>query len=574
MTRDDTESRPLDLSDLRDAETLGRAWDTWLTDDLEPTRHAISQTLSPGIAATVEAIYDRDDTPGPSPAFRRGLRRELLSVHDALRLGAHSGEETVWMQDAIPSAPAAISPPPPPIEIRPNGKRKRPSRPDRRWWPVVEFAAAMIVVGTLFGVTFGNARIAEFFRDHNAGNLASDGDGSSTKGSLVESWPNAIRDNLNIGLRPDRMVAADGYVAVVSSENQTRAISLSVFNAADGVRIWTADKLSEGINDGAQGRDSAPVIADGRVFFMNRAGFLYIFDIEAYPGTGGLLFAQPLPFSATASELVVLDGMVYAVGGDARGEGVIGSSLPDLAEVDGSLFMTGVASDILVGVDVESRMMTTFQAATWPIDPNLGTNALWRFDPESGVVTDWVQDWNLLATHVAGLGDGRLAVMYVSPDGASNVVSIRDTDNPHEELSAFKSDQALHGEGTVVGDAIVLTIADPESSLAMYAFNGRDGERPRLDWDYINPQGKPDPVIGGESAIVVSDADMVRIYDPKTGDVLGQTRMGPDIGEVTAIDVEGSMVFLSFEDGSVAGFTLVAGEPSPLPARDPTPAST
>jgi len=571
VTRDDTESHPLDIRDLRDAETLGRAWDIWLKDDLEPTRHAISQTLSPGVAAVVEDIYDRDDTPGPSPAFRRGLRRELLSVHDALRLGPATGPETVWPQNAVPSAAATISSPLPPIEISPSGKRKRPSRPDRRWWPAVEFAAAMIVVAALFGVTFGNARIAEFFRDHNAGNVASSGDESLTRGSLVESWPNEIRDDLGLGLRPDRIAAADGYVAVVSSENQTRAISLSLFNASDGVRIWTARDVSEGIDEGAQGRDSAPVIADGRLYFMNRAGFLYIFDIEAYPGPGGLIYSQPLPFAATESDLVVLDGMVYVVGTDARGEGAIGSYLPDLAEVDGSLFMTGVASDILVGVDVESGMIM-HQAATWPIDPTLGTNALWRFDPESGLIADWVQDANLLATHVAGLRDGRLAVTYVSPDGSSNVVSIRDTDNPHEELSAFKSDQTLHGEGIVVGDTIVLTVSDPESSLAMFAFNGRNAERPRLDWDYANQQDKPDPVIGGETAIVVSDSDMVRIYDPESGEILGQTQIGSDIGEVTAIDVEDSMVFLSFENGSVAGFTLVAGDPSPLPARGPTPA--
>lgn len=574
MTRDDTESRPLDLSDLRDAETLGRAWDTWLTDDLEPTRHAISQTLADGVAATVEDIYDRDYSPGPSPAFRRGLRRELLNVHDALRLGAASGAETAWASNAVTSAPATISPPLPPIEIRPRGKRKRPSRPDRGGWPAVEFAAAMIVFAALFGVTFGNARIAEFFRDHNAGNVASNGDGSSTQGSLVESWSNEVRDDLDLGLRPDRIVAADGYVAVVSSQNQAQAISLSLFNASDGVRIWTARDVSEGIYEGAQGRDSAPVIADGRLFFMNRAGFLYIFDIEAYPGADGLLFSQPLPFSATESELIVLDGIVYAVGFDARSGGDIGPYLPDLAEADGSLFMTGGTSDILVGVDVESGIMTTHQAATWPIDSSLGTNPLWRFDPESGLIADWAQDWNLLATHVASLGDGRLAVTYRSPDGASNVVSIRDTDNIHEELSAFKSDQTLHGEGIVVGDTIVLTVSDPESSLAIYAFDGHDAARPRLAWDYVNPQGKPDPVIGGESAIVVSDADMVRIYDPESGETIGQTQIDSDIGEVTAIDVEDSMVFLSFEDGSVAGFTLVASDPSPLPARGPTPAST
>lgn len=559
MTPDPTESRPLDLSDLREADTLGRAWDAWLHDDLEPTRHAISQGLPPGLAATVEDIYDRDDTLGPSAAFRRGMRRDLLHLHDALRLGAAAGVEPALAPPAVP--PALVSVSSPPVAIRPGGRRRRPSRPARRWWPALEFAAAMIVVAALFGVTFGNARIAEFFRDARSGNFASNGDGSSRPVSLATGWTAAIRDTYEVGLRPEHIVVADGFVAVVSGEPLSRMITLSVFNAADGVRIWTAD-VNNGDLEGAQGRDSAPVIADGKLYFLNRAAFLYVIDIETYDDPGSLLVSQPLPFSGPASDLVVLDGIVYAVGSDFEGEG---PNLPDLTEQDGQLFIAGGMADRLVGVDPATGAITML------VDAFPGEVGVWQFDPGSASVTNAWHATGLVATNVAALGEDRVVVTSVSSDGMSNVVSIRDADDLQKELGSFKSDQGLHGEGNVVGETVVLTVSDPASSVAMYVLDPADfAERTRLPWDDTDVRNKPDPVIAGESTVVVGDDDVLRVFDPATGAVLGQTTIGT-AGEVAAMTVVDDVIVVAFEDGTIASFTQVPADAPPVPGLASTP---
>ena len=106
---DPSDSRPLDLRDLREAESLGQAWDAWLRDDVEPTRHHASQPLAVGIAATVEELYDWDDAPASPASFRRSLRRDLLHMHDALQAAQPASDGEAWT--SFPASDQGETPP-------------------------------------------------------------------------------------------------------------------------------------------------------------------------------------------------------------------------------------------------------------------------------------------------------------------------------------------------------------------------------------------------------------------------------------------------------------------------------
>jgi hypothetical protein len=96
-----------------------------------------------------------------------------------------------------------------------------------------------------------------------------------------------------------------------------------------------------------------------------------------------------------------------------------------------------------------------------------------------------------------------------------------------------------------------------------------------LPWDYSNERMKPGAVIGGITSVVASDFDILRVYDPLTGAVLGQTPIGTQNGEVTTLTVVDNTVYAAFEDGTIVQFALIpAAQPVPSPAPAVLPTAT
>lgn len=160
----DDRHRPVDLQELREAEALTRSWDAWLEGEPDdPLQDA--DGLDPALVNFALSLQDRDRTPRPNSGFRRSLKRDLLHAYDAL----HSG-----VAPEISPTRATLESTTAPFSIQPGRSLRRSKKSRRwnflpstgRWWPAIEFAAAMILIAGLLGVTFGNARIAKLFRDN------------------------------------------------------------------------------------------------------------------------------------------------------------------------------------------------------------------------------------------------------------------------------------------------------------------------------------------------------------------------------------------------------------------------
>lgn len=562
MTHDATDSRPLDLRDLQEADGLGRAWDAWLRDDLEPTRHAASDSLAAGLAATVENLYAKDDTPGPSTTFRHSLKRDLLHVHDALRLQPAAAPNG---GDFAPAALLPAAPIPAPHDAT-RRWRKRPSRPSRRWWPAVEFAAATIVIAALFGITFGNARIAEYFRDD--GNYASDGETTSTPVTLEQGWTTELRDVLGVNERPEHVVVTDRFVAVVSSDFESRSVTLTLFDAATGNRLWAA--LVNDYMDG--GGSPAPVIDDGKVYFVNGAAVLYVIDIATYDDPGSL-YATKLPFDATYSSPVVLDGVVYAAGGVMNGEM---TRLPDLAELDGVLFIVGDSTAGLVGID-PSNDTYVLEWNPLPVQIAPGVTGLWRIDPANQTILNSAQESDMRFRYVTALESGLLAVSGTTTQGRPIGVAFLDPEDLTEVYTFEPPDGLWEGAVDTAGERVIVMASDPGNTVAMTVIDPlHPGAEVQLPWNYLNAPSKPDPTIDGSSTIIVSDDDVIRVYDPQTGAVLEETPIGASMGEINAMDTDGDAIVVAFEDGTLMQLIQVPADapPLPAPATPPTPMAT
>ncbi len=603
MNDDTSDSRPLDLSDLREADTLGQAWDSWLRDDIEPTRHQASQTLVAGIAATVEELYDWDDAPAPDQGFRRSLKRDLLHMHDALRATPAADTGELWLSSPSLGQPAAMSDAlvPVPVEHPPRTKQWRLVR---RWWPAMEFAAAAILILALFGITFGNARIAEFFRDDDPEQFAAQGvateypiapsTGSERaasndapqpqeagvaasgggfgvaddisipmSGTLQQRWVNPLATTENTDAVPNSMTVGDGLVAVVSVDPTSMGIVLSLYESETGDRRWRAN-VDDYVDENTIGQDAAPVIANGKVYFVNRAGYFYMFDIKRYPNVDDpqALVSQKLDIDTVATRMVLSGGSLFVAGG-------VGSRIPSIAGIGYMLFVTGTAADAVFEVDALSGTIVNTVPLT--VDqPDVNRPSLYRYDLPTGALSNVWNQPLAVPIDVNALDNGTLAVTFSSGLETTPGVTFR---NPvdMQELSTFESESIVVPAG-VTRDTVVVTSLNESGEAELQSIQV-SGTPVTLDtaWTADEVRNGANPVIGGDVTLVVTDPGVIHLFDPSDGELVGETLVGMDHGLISALDTQNGSVYAAFEDGTIARYDSETATQWSTPQPEATP---
>lgn len=594
MTDNASDSRPLDLSDLREADTLGQAWDAWLRDDIEPTRHEASQKLAAGIAATVEELYDWDDAPKAPSSFRTGLKRDLLHMHDALRVSGAAAAPDSWEDPPTAGSQGAAAIPLPLPATEKPAKAKR-FRALRSWLPAVEVAAACVLIAALLGVAFANDRIAEFFRDEESGNFASQGDTPLTptipsagsepgianavaqpeeagvatassfdrfeedsilfSGTLSEGWKNPVAASTQAGSVPEHIVVEDAYIAVVSVDDSTMGVTLSVYASETGERMWRAE-VNDNVNETQVGRNAAPIIADGKVYFVNRAGFVYIIDIESYLEDQQPDVAMQLQLNTVGERMLLANGILYVAGGG-------GSYAPTIAGYGESIFMTATGFDAIFAIDSTTGYASVMVSI--PADQQDPSRpGLYRYDLTSAQLSKVWDQPVAIPTDVNVLDNQALAVTFHSEAKTTPGIWFL---NPVDmsELTVFEAESIID-PAVVAQKAAVVTLYNDMGDVELRAIQV-DGSNVPLDstWEI---RSRSAPIVGGDATIVVTDLDTIQLFDPASGDMIGETSVGMEHGQITALDTNAGSVFVSFEDGTVARYDSKTApqqaEPEPM----------
>jgi len=453
----------------------------------------------------------------------------------------------------------------------------------RRWWPALEFAAAAIVILALLGITFGNARIAEFFRDDNQGNFASQGDATENpispnteagaanadavaqppqagvaapgggfsgiddssipiSGALQEKWTNPLAASEKTAMTPSQIAVEEGFIAVVGVEPSSLDIILSVYESEGGTRLWRTH-VNDYVDENSIGYDTTPIIADGKIYFVNRAGYLYIFDIKGYPNSEdpNAFIGVKLPLTTVAGRLLLSNGILYVAGGSSP-------HIPSVAGIGQSLFIAATASDSIVEIDAASGTFVGNTAMPFDrADPNLPI--LYRYDLLSReIVSIWDQQV-AIPTAVDVLDNGVLTVTFMSESDTTPGVRFFDPADM-KEITAFESESVVD-PAVVAQDAIVVTLYNNQGDVELRSIQAGSNVSLNSSWDI---RGGPKPVIGGDATIVVTDANAIQLFDPATGDQIGETPIGPEHGQIMALDTYGGSVYVAFMDGTIARY--------------------